>query len=68
MKTMKNPISYVGGPGWVEMADCDGKKLYIHPKATLADLVKAGVCRVGISKPEDPLENGEYRDTGKTPV
>lgn len=66
MKQMRNPISHTTVPGWIELADRKGKKIYAHPKATIGDLIRAGVSDIGISKPETLLLLGMYRDTGKT--
>lgn len=63
---MKNPISHTAAPGWIELADRKGNKIYAHPKATIGDLIRAGVRNIGMTKPETPLVPGEYRDTGKT--
>jgi hypothetical protein len=60
---MKNPISATPVDGWVEMANREGKKIYAHPQATNADLLKAGVHDIGIVEPSTPMGPHEYRNT-----
>ena len=43
-----------------------GNTIKLPGSATIEDLVKLGVTKVGFKKPAEPLENGEWRESGSS--
>jgi len=39
----------------------EGQTIQVKGSATIEDLVRAGVKRIGLAKPDDPMESDKWR-------